>query len=107
MNEVLVIESAIRTISFVSCIKFEKWDGVSRDYIHFQPHKKKKGCWSYIGRQGGRQQLSLERPKKGNCKCFCSPGRAMHEVSLNSQLMSASLSFISLYHDQCWCISHD
>jgi len=79
-NEVLVIESAIRTISFVSCLKFEKWDGVSRDYIHFQPHKKKKGCWSYIGRQGGRQQLSLERPKNGNCKCFCSPGRAMHEI---------------------------
>ena len=24
-NEVLVIESAIRTISFVSCLKFEKW----------------------------------------------------------------------------------
>jgi len=80
MNEVLVIESAIRTISFVSCLKFVKWDGISRDYIHFQPHKKKKGCWSYIGRQGGRQQLSLERPTKGNCKCFCSPGRAMHEI---------------------------
>ena len=26
-------------------------------------HSNLSRCWSYIGRQGGRQQLSLERPK--------------------------------------------
>jgi len=80
MNEVLVIQSAMRTISFVSCLEFVKWDGQSKDYIHFHPDRKRKGCWSYIGRLGGRQQLSLEQPNGGNCKCFCSPGRAMHEI---------------------------
>jgi len=79
-SEVLIIESALRTISFVSCVKFEKWDGRKKDYIHFQPDKKRKGCWSYIGHQGKRQQLSLEKPVGKDCNCFCSPGRAMHEV---------------------------
>ena len=37
-------------------------------------------CWSYIGRQNKRQQLSLQRPTEKDCKCFCSPGLAMHEI---------------------------
>jgi len=79
-SEVLIIESALRTISFVSCLKFEKWDGKSKDYVHFHPDRRRKGCWSFIGRQGGRQQLSLEKPVGKDCNCFCSPGRALHEV---------------------------
>jgi hypothetical protein len=42
-SEVLIIESALQTIAFVSCVKFEKWDGLKKDYIHFQPDKKRKG----------------------------------------------------------------
>ena len=37
-------------------------------------------CWSYIGHQGGRQQLSLEQPDLKHCNCFCSTGRALHEI---------------------------
>ena len=37
-------------------------------------------CWSYIGRQNKRQQLSLQQPSDKDCNCFCSPGRAMHEI---------------------------
>ena len=38
-----MIESAMRTISFVSCIKFLPWDGEARDYVHFKPDKKRLG----------------------------------------------------------------
>lgn len=79
-SEIRVIESAIHTISFVSCLKFVPWDGERKDYIYFHPSQKRMGCWSYIGRQGGRQQLSLQQPNSRSCNCFCSPGRALHEV---------------------------
>ena len=42
-SEELMILSAMRTISFVSCIKFEEWDGVRKDYVHFHPHKTRLG----------------------------------------------------------------
>lgn len=42
-SEELMILSAMRTISFVSCIKFVEWDGVRKDYIHFHPHKTRLG----------------------------------------------------------------
>ena len=38
-----MIESAMRTISFVSCIKFLEWDGAAKDYVHFKPDKKRLG----------------------------------------------------------------
>jgi len=79
-SEELMIENAMKTISFLSCIKFIKWDGKRKDYIHFHPHKKRLGCWSYIGRQNKRQQLSLQKSTDKDCNCFCSPGRAMHEI---------------------------
>ena len=42
-SEELMIENAMKTISFLSCIKFIKWDGKRKDYIHFHPHKKRLG----------------------------------------------------------------
>ena len=42
-GEVAMIKSAMRTMSFVSCIKFKEWDGTQKDYIHFKPDKKRKG----------------------------------------------------------------
>lgn len=79
-SEVIMIESAMRTISFLSCIQFVEWDGRRKDYVHFHPDKKRLGCWSYIGHQGTRQQISLERPSDSHCNCFCSTGRALHEI---------------------------
>jgi len=79
-NEILVIESAMQTIGFLSCVKFRVWDGKESDYLMFHPHSKNKGCWSNVGRVGGKQQVSLEQPTKKSCKCFCSAGRALHEI---------------------------
>ena len=42
-SEVLIIESALQTMAFVSCVRFEAWDGKKKDYIHFTPDKKRKG----------------------------------------------------------------
>ncbi|XP_038069084.1 high choriolytic enzyme 1-like isoform X2 [Patiria miniata] len=53
-----------------SCIRF-----VSRtnetDYIHILP---KDGCWSYVGRSGGSQELSL------NETCLSNQGTIAHEL---------------------------
>ena len=42
-SEVLMIERAMKTISFVSCIQFVEWDGIRKDYVHFHPDKTRLG----------------------------------------------------------------
>ncbi len=37
-------------------------------------------CWSYIGRRGGEQVLSLRPPDQKSCHCLCNVGRIMHEM---------------------------
>lgn len=39
-------------------------------------------CWSYVGRRGGRQDLSLRPPDPDGkkCHCLCDVGRTLHEV---------------------------
>ena len=37
-------------------------------------------CWSYIGRKGGRQTLSLKPPDDKKCHCLCDVGRILHEM---------------------------
>merc|ERR1719468_688754 len=54
-SEELMILSAMRTISFVSCIKFVEWDGVRNVIYPRSSPKSRLGCWSYIGRQKNRQ----------------------------------------------------
>ncbi|CAL8236657.1 unnamed protein product [Arctogadus glacialis] len=41
----------------VSCIRFV-WRRRQRDYLNFKPSS---GCWSYLGRQRGRQTISLQQ----------------------------------------------
>ena len=42
------------------CITFREADSTTKDYLRIYSED---GCWSNIGKQGGRQGLSLEKPK--------------------------------------------
>lgn len=44
------------------------------------PIKFPKGCWSYIGRFGGAQILSLQPPDRNGPNCLGTEGRAIHEL---------------------------
>ncbi|KAK0156144.1 Astacin-like metalloendopeptidase [Merluccius polli] len=55
----VIIRSLVEFYS-VTCIRFVHRRR-QRDYIYFLPST---GCWSYLGRQGGRQFISLQ---KGGC----------------------------------------
>jgi hypothetical protein len=76
-----LIESAIQSFQFLSCLKFKTWDGdPDKDYLHFQNSKARPGCWSYIGKRGGEQILSLRPPDEKSCHCLCNVGRVLHEM---------------------------
>uniref|UniRef100_A0AAY4EUP0 Metalloendopeptidase n=1 Tax=Denticeps clupeoides TaxID=299321 RepID=A0AAY4EUP0_9TELE len=56
-NEISVIERGLQSFSHVSCIRFVPRTN-QRDYIYIQSLN---GCYSYIGRLGYGQELSLSR----------------------------------------------
>lgn len=86
----ITILKALRTINFMTCIKFVPWNGRSKDFLWIYPVKYPKGCWSYVGKIGGPQILSLQPPSGGRWNCLGSEGRAIHE------LMHA----IGIFHEQ-------
>lgn len=47
-------------------------------------------CWSYVGRYGGAQIVSLQAPDDKGPNCLGSEGRAMHEL----------LHALGLFHEQ-------
>jgi hypothetical protein len=55
------------------CIRFQARTNET-DYVQFT--RGNSGCWSYVGRQGGRQDLNLEA---GNPGCFLE-GIVTHEI---------------------------
>ena len=69
-----MIESAMRTISFVSCIQFLEWDGEAKDYVHFQPDKKRLG-WVF-------GVCSLNQNSSSHLKCF---NRLHKSLSISGQ----------------------
>lgn len=80
-REVGLIESAIKTVQFLTCLQFKPWDGdAQKDYLHFMNSTARPGCWSYIGRRGGEQILSLRPPDEKSCHCLCNLGRILHEL---------------------------
>ena len=42
-REYLLIERAIKTFDFLSCLTFQVWDGVQVDYLHIEPSKERPG----------------------------------------------------------------
>ncbi|XP_055850323.1 hatching enzyme 1.2 [Episyrphus balteatus] len=91
-EERAAIENALRVLNSLTCINFAPYDGEDDDYLYIQPPDVDvpKGCWSYVGRRGGEQTVSLQRPDETSLHCFSSEGRIMHE------LMHA----IGIYHEQ-------
>lgn len=76
----VTILKALRTINFMTCIKFVPWNGRSKDFLLIWPIKYPKGCWSYVGKIGGPQIVSLQAPSAGRPNCLGDEGRAIHEL---------------------------
>ena len=47
-------------------------------------------CWSFIGRVGGQQVLSLQPPDERGPKCLAGPGKPIHEM----------LHALGIFHEQ-------
>lgn len=89
-TEFITISRAISTINFMTCVKFVPWDGKKEDYLLIWPIKFPKGCWSYVGKHGGAQIVSLQPPDEKGPNCLGNEGRAMHEL----------LHAIGIFHEQ-------
>ncbi|XP_050527087.1 hatching enzyme 1.2-like [Daktulosphaira vitifoliae] len=76
----LLIYKAIRTLNFFTCIKFVPWNGKLKDYLLIWPVKYPAGCWSYVGRYGGPQIVSLQPPDETGPNCLGTDGRPIHEL---------------------------
>ncbi|GJQ68473.1 hypothetical protein Trydic_g17050 [Trypoxylus dichotomus] len=79
-SEYVTIYKAIKIINFMTCIRFVPWDGKVKDYLLIWPIQEPRGCWSYVGRFGGAQILSLQPPDDTGPNCLGSEGRAIHEL---------------------------
>lgn len=65
-SEMIMIEKSIRMINAMTCVQFVPLQGQlqkGKDLLLIWPVKYPKGCWSYIGRVGGVQILSLEKER--------------------------------------------
>ncbi|CAK8679229.1 unnamed protein product [Clavelina lepadiformis] len=64
------IKKALSIVNALTCIDFQPATKVDRDQLHFTVGR---GCWSYIGKNGGKQEISID---KG---CY-STGTILHEL---------------------------
>jgi len=74
-----VIYSSIDMIQSRTCIRFRErtWEN---DWVFIQRGGSGSGCWSYVGKQGGRQILNLQVPDfPGAGHCIWT-GTAAHEL---------------------------
>ncbi|GLG93840.1 Seminal metalloprotease 1 [Gryllus bimaculatus] len=84
------IFQAITTLKFMTCIRFVPWDGKAKDFLLIWPIKKPAGCWSFVGKFGGPQLLSLQPPDERGPNCLGGEGRAIHEI----------LHALGIFHEQ-------
>jgi len=89
-NDRVKIQSAVYTLSMMTCINFVPYDGEQKDYLLIWPVEKPAGCWSFIGRIGGQQVLSLQPPDDKGPKCLAGPGKPIHEM----------LHALGIFHEQ-------
>lgn len=64
-----VIEAGINAIQSTTCIQFRQRSS-ENDWVFIQRGGSNSGCWSYVGKQGGRQILNLQVadfPGAGHC----------------------------------------
>ncbi|XP_055523112.1 hatching enzyme 1.2 [Wyeomyia smithii] len=71
-NEMQMIEDAFNQYHSKTCIKFKPRMG-EKDYISIESSN--SGCWSSVGRIGGRQEVNLQMPG-----CTTKVGTIVHEL---------------------------
>lgn len=67
-----LIEKAMKAYHEKTCIRFRPRNNADRDYISIQ--NTATGCWSSVGRIGGKQQVNLQSPS-----CTTLIGTIIHE----------------------------
>ncbi|XP_059054050.1 zinc metalloproteinase nas-1-like [Achroia grisella] len=67
------IMSAIADYHRLTCLRFVPYNGKQQDYIIIQ--SRNTGCWSSVGRIGGRQEVNLQSPG-----CVTKKGTVLHEL---------------------------
>ncbi|KAJ6636112.1 Zinc metalloproteinase nas-7 [Pseudolycoriella hygida] len=68
-----LLEKAINSYHDNTCLKFVPKDTTNKDYISIQSSD--SGCWSSVGRIGGRQVVNLQRNG-----CLTTIGTVIHEL---------------------------
>lgn len=68
-----LIYDAMEDYHRYTCIRFKKYAGEESDYIRITAGN--SGCWSSVGRIGGRQDLNLQVPG-----CVTKKGTVIHEL---------------------------
>ncbi|XP_073818804.1 high choriolytic enzyme 1-like [Musca autumnalis] len=71
-QDMAIIEHAIEQYHRHTCIRFVRRTS-EEDYISIVSGN--SGCWSSVGRVGGKQEVNLQSPG-----CLTKPGTAMHEL---------------------------
>lgn len=68
-----MINDAVAEYRKLTCVKWVPRTGSERDYVYITNGN--TGCWSSVGKIGGRQELNLQSPG-----CLTKKGTVMHEM---------------------------
>ncbi|XP_063995889.1 hatching enzyme 1.2-like isoform X1 [Diachasmimorpha longicaudata] len=89
-EDYITIYKAISYLNYMTCIHFVPWDEKAKDFVLIWPIKYPKGCWSFVGKFGGGQVLSLQPTDERGPNCLGNEGRAVHEL----------LHTLGIFHEQ-------